>query len=80
MNGLRFDLERIGAKCRQVGAKFLVDGTQSVGALEMDVQRFHIDALVCAAYKWLFGPYSLALAYISDDFSNGRPLEQRQCD
>jgi selenocysteine lyase/cysteine desulfurase len=76
MNGVRFDLEAIGKKCREVGAKFLVDGTQAVGLLEMDVQKFHIDALVCAAYKWMFGPYSTALAYFGEAFSNGRPLEE----
>ena len=76
MNGLRFDLEAIGKKCREVGAKLLVDGTQSVGALKMDVQAFHIDALVCATYKWLFGPYSIALTYLNDTFENGKPLEE----
>lgn len=76
MNGVRFDLEAIGEKCRAVGAKLFVDGTQAVGLLEMDVQALKIDVLVCAAYKWMFGPYSTALAYISEDFSQGRPLEE----
>jgi len=76
MNGLKFDLKRIGEKCATVGAKFIVDGTQAVGALPLDVKECHIDALVCATYKWLYGPYSIALAYISDSFSNGVPLEE----
>src|SRR5690606_1217775 len=53
MNGLRFDLKAIGEKCSSVGARFIVDGTQSVGALPMDVEEFKIDALICATYKWL---------------------------
>ena len=57
MNGTKFDLKRIGEKCVEVGAKFIVDGTQSVGALTMDVKDFNIDALICAGYKWLFGYY-----------------------
>jgi len=76
MNGLRFDLEKIGQKCKEVGAIFIVDGTQSVGALSMDVKKYNIHALVCATYKWLFGPYSIGLAYISDDFESGRPIEE----
>jgi selenocysteine lyase/cysteine desulfurase len=76
MNGTKFDLERIGDKCAEVGAKFIVDGTQSVGALSMDVKSFKIDALICAGYKWLFGPYSMGLAYISEQFENGVPLEE----
>ena len=33
MNGTRFDLEKIGTRCKEVGAKLIVDGSQSVGAL-----------------------------------------------
>ena len=75
-NGTVFDLEAIGGKCKEVGATFVVDGTQSVGVMEMDVNKFNIDALVCASYKWLFGPYSIALAHIGESFSQGRPLEE----
>jgi selenocysteine lyase/cysteine desulfurase len=53
-----------------------VDGSQSVGALPIDVKANHIDALICAAYKWLMGPYSTALSYIHEDFNEGIPLEE----
>ncbi len=76
MNGTKFDLESIGLRCKEVGAKLLVDGSQSVGALPIDVQKFKIDALICATYKWLMGPYSAALSYIHEDFNNGIPLEE----
>jgi len=76
MTGLRFDLEAIGKKCKSVDAKFIVDGTQSVGALPMDIEKYHIDALICASYKWLIGPYSMGLMYISSEFNNGIPLEE----
>jgi selenocysteine lyase/cysteine desulfurase len=76
MNGTRFDLDKIGARCREVGAKLIVDGSQSVGALPINVETSHIDALICAAYKWLMGPYSTALSYIHKDFNEGRPLEE----
>ena len=76
MNGTRFDLEAIGTRCLDVGAKLVVDGSQSVGALPIDVRACHIDALICAAYKWLMGPYSTALSYIHEDFNGGVPLEE----
>ena len=76
MNGTRFDLEAIGARCREVGARFVVDGSQSVGALPIDVRACHIDALICAAYKWLMGPYSTALSYMHEDFNGGVLLEE----
>jgi len=74
-DGTLFNLEQIGTRCREVGAIFIVDGTQSVGALPIDVLRCKIDALVCAAYKWLMAPYTIGLAYYSEYFDNGDPLE-----
>ncbi|MCB0762548.1 MAG: aminotransferase class V-fold PLP-dependent enzyme [Flavobacteriales bacterium] len=76
MNGMRFELEGIGKRCKEVGAVFIVDGTQSVGAQPIDVKACHIDALVCASYKWLFGPYSMAVAYIAPRFHGGKPVEE----
>ena len=75
-DGTLFDLEAIGKRARQVGAMFVVDGTQSVGAMEMNVKRFYIDALICAGYKWLLGPYTSGFAYYSERFDGGRPLEE----
>jgi selenocysteine lyase/cysteine desulfurase len=76
MNGTAFDLDTIGKRCQEVGARLIVDGSQSVGALPIDVSRSKIDALICAGYKWLMGPYSTALSYIHDDFNDGIPLEE----
>lgn len=76
MNGLKFDLESIGQKCKSVGAIFIVDGTQSTGAAKMDVKRFKIDALICASYKWLFGPYGMGISYFGPAFDGGEPLEE----
>lgn len=74
-DGTRFDLQKIGERCKEVNAVFIVDGTQSVGALPIDVTAYRIDALVCAAYKWLLGPYSIGFGYFSEYFNRGVPLE-----
>jgi selenocysteine lyase/cysteine desulfurase len=75
-DGTRFDLERIGARAREVGAMFVVDGTQSVGAMPFDVRRIQPDALVCATYKTMMGPYGLGVAWYGPRFDEGRPLEE----
>lgn len=75
-DGTRFDLLRIGERTRECGAAFIVDGTQSVGALPFDVQEVRPDALICAAYKWLLGPYSIGVAYFGPRFDEGTPLEE----
>jgi selenocysteine lyase/cysteine desulfurase len=74
-DGTKFNLKQIGEKCKSMNARFIVDGTQSVGALSIDVMDMHIDALICAAYKWLLGPYSIGLAYYSEVYNNGVPIE-----
>jgi len=76
MNGYKFDLEAIGTRCREMNAIFVVDGTQAVGAMHIDVEAANIDALICAGYKWLFGPYSLGCFYMSERFNNGIPIEE----
>lgn len=75
-DGTRFDLEAIGERARQVGAAFVVDGTQSVGALPFDLQRVQADLVACAAYKWLLGPYGIGFVYLGERFADGEPIEE----
>ena len=75
-NGTSFDLEAIGRRAHEVGAAFIVDGTQSVGALPIDVGALPIDALVCSGYKWLLGPYSMGFLHVGERFLDGVPLEE----
>ena len=75
-DGTRFDLVEIGRRAREVGAALIVDGTQSVGAMPFDVERLQPDALICAGYKWLMGPYGIGLAYYGPRFDGGTPLEE----
>ncbi len=75
-DGTKYDLVTMAQRARQVGAWFVVDGTQSVGALPFDTQVIQPDALICAGYKWLLGPYSAGVAYFSETFDNGLALEQ----
>lgn len=74
-DGTRFDLEAIRKETERVGAYLVVDGTQSVGALPFDLKKIRPDALVCAGYKWLMGPYSIGLAWYGEAFNNGKPIE-----
>ena len=75
-DGLRFDLDAIGTRARAAGARFIVDGTQAVGALPFDVTRTRPDALICAGYKWLTGPYAIGVAWYGPAFDGGTPLEE----
>ena len=75
-DGTRFNVSAIGRRARAVGAAFVIDGTQSIGALPFDVEKVAPDALVVAAYKTLFGPYQSGLAWFGERFDGGVPLEE----
>jgi selenocysteine lyase/cysteine desulfurase len=75
-DGGLFDLERISRACRENDVFLSLDVTQSVGAFPLDVHAIEPDFLTAAAYKWLMGPYSLGLLYVSERWQReGRPLE-----
>jgi len=75
-DGTKFELEAIRQRTNEVGALLIIDGTQSVGALPFDVEKIKPDALICAGYKWLLGPYSIGLSYYGPYFDNGVPVEE----
>lgn len=75
-DGTKFDLPAIRKRTREVNGLLIVDGSQSVGAMPFDVQEIQPDALICAGYKWLLGPYSIGLAYYGAYFDGGKPIEE----
>ena len=75
-DGTLFDLKSIREKTKRHNALLIIDGTQSVGALTINVDELKPDALVCAGYKWLMGPYALGVAYFGEHFYNGVPIEE----
>lgn len=74
-DGRRFDLAAIAQKARSVGALFVIDGTQSIGAWEFDVAALDPDFVICSCYKWLLGPYTLAFLYAAPRWHGMEPLE-----
>lgn len=75
-NGTLFDLEAIRSKTKENNSLLIIDGSQSIGAYPFSVNEIQPDALVCAGYKWLFGPYGGAFAYYGPYFDNGTPIEE----
>jgi selenocysteine lyase/cysteine desulfurase len=74
-DGTLFDLAAVRARTSDVGAALVIDGTQTVGALPFDVATIAPDALVCAGYKTLQGPYGIALGWFGPRYDDGTPLE-----
>jgi cysteine desulfurase/selenocysteine lyase len=63
-SGDRIDLAEFGKLIHERGGIFVVDGSQGVGAIELDLHALPVDVLACAAYKWLLGPYGTGFAYV----------------
>ena len=74
-DGGLLDLEKIGEALRSVGAKLVLDVTQSLGAMPLDINRVKPDFLIAASYKWLLGPYSVSFIYVAPEHQDGIPLE-----
>jgi selenocysteine lyase/cysteine desulfurase len=76
-DGSSIDLIRVGERAREVGAAFVIDASQSLGACSLDLSRVQPDFLVSVGYKWLLGPYGLGYLYVAPKWhDNGSPLEQ----
>lgn len=61
--GLRLDLTRLGAGCRQRNLAFCVDAIQGLGVFAHDVRAMQIDFLMADGHKWLLAPEGLAVFY-----------------
>lgn len=63
--GFRFDLRKLASLAHANGALCIVDASQSMGQVPIDVARDGVDALVSTGYKWLCGPFGAAVLYIA---------------
>jgi len=63
--GYRIDLTAFGSLIRDRGGIFVVDGSQGVGANDLNLHALPVDVMACAAYKWLLGPYGTGFAYVA---------------
>jgi selenocysteine lyase/cysteine desulfurase len=64
-NGFRAPVEALGRLCRNWGALLVVDATQALGALRVDVGRLGCDVLVAHGYKFMMAGFGTALCYFS---------------
>jgi len=63
--GLRFDLARLSAACRERGVLLCIDAIQALGALPFDLREVPADFVVADGHKWMLGPEGLALFYVN---------------
>jgi selenocysteine lyase/cysteine desulfurase len=64
LSGYRVDLSAIGRICRENNCFFFVDAIQGMGALPLNVEESHIDALAADGHKWMTASEGTGLLYI----------------
>ena len=75
-NGAILDLEAIARATKAVAAALVVDASQSLGALPLDISLVQPDFLVAVGYKWLLGPFGVSYLYMAEQYRDGQPLEE----
>ena len=65
-DGLKLDLRRLGAACRERGVHLVVDGIQALGTVPADLGG--LSALASGGYKGLLAPEGLGLLWTDETF------------
>jgi selenocysteine lyase/cysteine desulfurase len=71
LTGRRLDLARCAEAAHAAGARLVVDAAQSLGVLEIDVERDGVDVLYGTAMKWLCGPPGIGFLYVRSAVLDG---------
>ncbi|HEY1778604.1 MAG TPA: aminotransferase class V-fold PLP-dependent enzyme [Solirubrobacteraceae bacterium] len=75
-DGSLVELGPVVAAARRVGAAVVVDASQSLGAMPLDVEGLRPDFVVSVGYKWLLGPFGVGCLYVDELYRDGEPLEE----
>jgi selenocysteine lyase/cysteine desulfurase len=73
LTGFKIDIDELGEYCRDNGVVFIVDGTQSIGAVDCSFSKMTVDVLISSSYKWLNGGFGSAVLCIKKEFIDQFP-------
>ncbi|MBO8182337.1 MAG: aminotransferase class V-fold PLP-dependent enzyme [Archaeoglobus sp.] len=62
--GFKHDLVELGKLCEEKGLVFVVNATQSAGAMQIDVEKSNIDFLVFSGLKWPMAGYGIGVLFV----------------
>lgn len=76
IDGAWIDLQQISDASKKAGSFLVLDLSQSLGVLPINIEKVDPDFAVSVGYKWLLGPYGLSYMYVSKKWQEiGEPLE-----
>jgi cysteine desulfurase/selenocysteine lyase len=65
--GFRQDLLNLGRLASQRNLYFVVNSTQSLGALYLNVREYNIDFMVSSGHKWMLSSFGIGTLFIKKD-------------
>jgi selenocysteine lyase/cysteine desulfurase len=69
--GLRYPVRELTALAKSKGVEIVaVDGAQSVGMIDVDVESMGVDVYCTSPHKWLQSPKGLGLMYVREEVQN----------
>ncbi len=75
-SGYVLDIESFAQICKEKGLVFVLNLSQSLGAMPVNVGKISVDAVVSAGYKWLCGPYGTGFCWIKPSLRKTLTLNQ----
>ena len=57
----------VGKYCRESGIYFVIDASQTAGAVNIDIKEMNIDVVAFTGHKCLMGPTGIGGSYIGED-------------
>jgi selenocysteine lyase/cysteine desulfurase len=75
-DGAAVDLAAVSARTHEIGARLVIDGSQSIGAMPFDVAELRPDFVTTVGYKWLLGPLGVSYLFVAEEHRGGDPVEQ----
>ena len=66
--GFRQDLEDLGKLTRQKGLYYVVNATQSLGALYFNVKDFDVDFMASNGHKWILSSFGIGAIYVNKKY------------
>jgi selenocysteine lyase/cysteine desulfurase len=75
-DGSLIDLARVAETAHDLGALFVIDASQSAGAMPLDVGALRPDFVISVGYKWLLGPFGRGYLWMAERHRDAEPIEE----
>lgn len=70
ITGMRMPIKEISKLTRPKNIFLICDGAQSLGMLNIDIQKLDVDAFAASGHKWLLGPKETGFLYLNKKSKN----------